>query len=56
MGPSWPGLPFEVGFNPPPGARDVEAYQRAGLTWWVELAPDQGGPSAYRELIRRGPG
>jgi alkanesulfonate monooxygenase SsuD/methylene tetrahydromethanopterin reductase-like flavin-dependent oxidoreductase (luciferase family) len=39
----------------PAGTADPRAYEDAGATWWVELAPGEGGPDAYRDRIRAGP-
>jgi alkanesulfonate monooxygenase SsuD/methylene tetrahydromethanopterin reductase-like flavin-dependent oxidoreductase (luciferase family) len=44
----------EIAFNAVPTS-DMRAFADAGGTWLVELAPETGGPAAYRDRIRRGP-
>lgn len=46
--------PLDVAFNPPQGSTDVEAYEHAGVTWWVELEPEDDDPGAFGERIRAG--
>jgi alkanesulfonate monooxygenase SsuD/methylene tetrahydromethanopterin reductase-like flavin-dependent oxidoreductase (luciferase family) len=49
---------FDIAFNAvrdSVNAAQVRSFADAGATWWVELAPDEGGPPAYRDRIRHGP-
>lgn len=53
--------PIAIGLNVQPTGdreRDAEAARAladAGATWWIELAPEDGGPESYRARVREGP-
>lgn len=54
------GDPIDIALNVESGGNDadriaISELAEAGATWWIELAPDTGGPDTYLERIRQGP-